>query len=173
MIMNQKNITIFSMCAVVAGAVLVNEMIIKNSSKEQDRNVASFGERFEPNQIKWEQELAHTVSKDAQSKTLLGVKPNLQDKLLFEVFEGRYEAKLNQGKIQKISLLQNKAPIALKTDDFMNDYANMIKNFDSYSKTQVDSKNESIQLKNKQGSEVGMLKIQRDDQGRVLNIEIE
>jgi hypothetical protein len=153
--MTQKNITILSMCAVVLGAVLVN------------------GERFEPNQIKWEHELAQTVAKDANSKTLLGTKPNLQDRLLFEVFEGKYEAKLDQGQIQKITLLQNQSPIEIKTDSFMNDYAHLLKNFDNYSVSQVDSRNEAVQLKDKSGAGIAVLKIQRDDQGRVLNIEIQ
>lgn len=161
------------MIAVVAGAVLVNEMIIKTANAEQDRNVASFGERFEPDQIKWEQELAQSVSKDTKNKTLLGTKPNMQDRLLFEVFEGRYEAKLDEGKIQKISLLQNQAPITLKTDAFMKEYGTLLKNYDSYSKSQVDALHEDIQLKNKAGADVGVLKIERDDKGRVLNIEVQ
>ncbi|MBC7420311.1 MAG: hypothetical protein H7328_06235 [Bdellovibrio sp.] len=171
--MTQRNITIMAMCAVVAGAVFVNEYIIKNVKSDQDRGVASFGERFEPNQIKWEQELAQSVSKDSKAKTLLGSKPNMQDRLLFEVFEGRYEAKLDQGKIQKISLLQNQAPIQLKTDDFMKDYGALLKSYDSYSKSQVDAAHEDIQLKAKDGSAVGVMKIERDDKGRVLNIEIQ
>ncbi len=161
------------MCAVVAGAVFVNETLIKNAKSSQDRNVAAFGERFEPNQIKWEQELAQTVSKDQNSKKLLGTKPNMHDRLLFEVFEGRYEAKLDQGKIQKISLLQNQAPIQLQTDDFMKDYATLLKSFDTYSKSQIDATHEAVDLKNKQGQSVGSMKIERDDKGRVLNIEIQ
>lgn len=170
--MTQKNITIMSMCAVIAGAVLVNEYIVRNIKSEQDRNVASFGERFEPNQIKWEQELAQSVSKDSKTKTLLGTKPNLHDRLLFEVFEGRYEAKLDQGKIQKISVLENQAPIQMKTDDFLNDYGSLLRNYSSYTKTQVDAAHEDVQLKAKDGAAVGVLKIERDDKGRVLNIEI-
>lgn len=161
------------MCAVVLGAVFVNEVIVKTGRSDQDRAVASFGERFEPNQIKWEHELAQTVSKDAKAKTLLGSKPNLQDRLLFEVFEGRYEAKLEQGQIQKISLLQNQAPLELKTESFMNEYGTLLKTYDSYAVTNVDARNESVQLKNKAGDSVGLLKIERDDQGRVLNIEIQ
>jgi hypothetical protein len=171
--MTQKNITIFSLCAVVLGAVVVNEIIIRNSNTEQDRAVASFGERFEPSQIKWEQELAQTVSKNSNAKTLLGKKPNLQDRLLYEVFEGRYEAKLDQGKIQKITLLQNQAPLEMKTVDFLKDYAMVIKNFDHYEVSNADAKNESIQLIDKQNQRIGVLNIQRDDQGRVLSIEVQ
>lgn len=171
--MSQKNITIFTLCAVVLGAVAINEIIIKNSRSESDRAVASFGERYEPGQIKWEQELAKTVSQDTQAKTLLGKKPSLQDRILFEVFAGKYEAKLNQGKIQKISLLENQSPIDLKTDQFMKEYGNSFKAFDSYQVSSVDSSHESIQLKNKTGDSVGQFLIQRDTQGRVLSIEVQ
>lgn len=173
MAMTQKNITILSLCAVVLGAVVVNEVIIRNTNSDQDRAVASFGERFEPSQIKWEQELAQTVSTQTNAKMLLGKKPNLQDRLLFEVFEGHYEAKLDQGKIQKISLLQNQAPIQLDTEGFLKDYANVIKTFDHYEISKTDAKNESVQLKDKQDQAVGKLMIQRDDQGRVLTIEVQ
>lgn len=171
--MTQKKITLLSLCAVVLGAVVVNEIIIRSSNSEQDRQVASFGERFEPKQIKWEQELAQSVSKETNAKTLLGKKPNLQDRLLFEVFEGHYEAALSEGKIQKISLMQNQAPIQINTENFVKDYVPSIKAYESYEISSKDSKNESVQLKDKDGKPVGHLQIQRDDQGRVLSIEVQ
>ncbi len=173
MAMTQKNLTMLTLCAVVLGAAVVNEVIIRNSNTEQDREVASFGERFEPRQIKWEQELAQTVSKETNAKTLLGKKPNLQDRLLFEVFEGHYEAKLNEGKIQKISLLENQAPIQMDTESFLKDYASVLKNFDHYKISSTDAKNEAVQLKDKSGQDIGKFNIQRDDQGRVLTIEVQ
>lgn len=171
--MNQKNITIFSMLAIVLGAVLVNEIIIRQSDTDQNRQVASLGERFEPNQIKWEHELAKTVSQDEKQKILMARKPNLQDRLMYELFEGKYEAKLVEGQIKKISLIQSQMPIELKTVDFMNNYTSTLKNYDTYTQTAIDVQHEEIHLKDKTGSEVGLLKIERDDQGRVLNIEIQ
>lgn len=145
--MNQKAVTMISMILVIFGAVMVNEFVLKSGSADQDRALASFGERFEPNQIKWEQELANTISKDPNAKTVLGTKPNSQDRLMFEVFEGRYEAQLNEGKIYKIAVLPNQAPIELNTEDFMNEYSDMLKQ--------------------------GQLSVQRDDKGRVISIEIQ
>lgn len=171
--MTQKNIALLSLGAVILGAVVVNEIIIRKADSEQDRQVASFGERFEPKQIKWEQELAKSVSKETNAKTLLGKKPNQQDRLLFEVFAGHYEAQVSQGQIQKISLMPNRAPIELETEYFLKNYAVMLKAFESYEISRVDAKNESVQLKNKQGESVGRLQIQRDDQGRVLSIEVQ
>ncbi len=171
--MNQKLVTVLSIGLVVLGAVLVNELVINSSAAEQDRQVASFGERFEPSQIKWEQELANTISKDSSSKTVLGIKPNAQDKLLFEVFEGRYEAQLNQGKINKISLMPNQAPLEINTTQFMNEYAAVLKEFDSYDLAKVTPQEDFVKLKNKSGAVVGNLRISRDDKGRVLSIEVQ
>ena len=170
--MNQKTVTIMSMSLVVLGAVMVNEFVLKSGSTDlQNREVASFGERFEPSQIKWEQELANSISKDDKAKTILATKPNSEDKLLFEIFEGRYEAQLIQGKISKIALLPNQAPIELNTIDFMKEYAVAMKDFDTYELTGSTPAADSIQLK-KSGAVVGNLLISRDDKGRVLSIEI-
>ena len=65
MSMDQKKLTIITLLVVVAGAVGINEMLIRKENKEQNREVASFGERFVPEQIKWEQELARNVSREA------------------------------------------------------------------------------------------------------------
>lgn len=171
--MKQKIVTALSIAGVIVGAAVVNQLVLKSTTEDQDRQVASFGERFEPNQIKWEHELANTISKDNQSKTVLGIKPNLQDKLLYEVFEGRYQAQLEQGKINRISLLPNQAPLEISTAEFMQEYATVLKEFDSYAVAQPTALEDSIQLKNKSGVVVGNLKISRDDQGRVLAIEVQ
>lgn len=171
--MSQKAITIFSMCLVVACAVAVNEFVLKADSTDQNRQVASFAQRFEPEQIKWEQELANSLAQDSQSKTVLASKPTHQDRLLFETFEGRYEAHLNQGKIDKITLLPNQAPIEIKTDAFMKDYASTMKEFDSYELQPSVGALDAVDLKNKAGAIVGHLFISRDDKGRVLSIEVQ
>lgn len=171
--MQQKNITIFSMLGIVLAAVLVNETVIRPNEADQNRQVASLTERFEPNQIKWEQELAKTVSRLPQPKLMIGHRPNLQDRLIYEVFEGRYEAKLEEGKMKKITLMPNQVPLELKTIDFMTPYISSFKDFDTYTQTSVDPQHEQIRLKDKAGVEVGQLEIVRDDKGRVLTIELQ
>jgi len=83
MIMNQKKLTILTLVVVVAGAVTVNELIMRAGNKEQNREVASFGERYVPEQIKWEQELAKTISKEVNAKTQIGGKPSVSKKFLY------------------------------------------------------------------------------------------
>jgi hypothetical protein len=161
------------MALVVVAAVVVNELVLKATSSDKDRDVASFGERFEPSQIKWEHELAATISKDDKAKTILALKPNSEDKLLFQILEGRYEAKVVDGKIHRISVLPNQTPVDMKTVDFMKEYAAVMKNFDIYEMTQTSALADSVNLKKKSGEVVGNLVINRDDKGRVVSVEVQ
>lgn len=170
--MNQKKLTLITLFVVVAGAVLINEFIIRSSAKEQDREVASLGERFEPEQIKWEQELARSVSKET-GKTLIGARPSLNEKFLFEALEGKYEASVVNGKLLKISLMPNQAALELSTDTLIKKYTSIFKDANSFEKMNSDKTTENITLKNIEGKVIGKVLILRDDQGRVLNIEIQ
>ena len=170
--MNQKTLTLITLFVVVAGAVLINEFIIRSSVKEQDREVASLGERFEPEQIKWEQELARSVSKET-GKTLIGARPSLNEKFLYEALEGKYEASVVNGKLLKISLLSNQTAIELNTDNLIKKYVSVFKDANSFEKTNPDKATENVTLKNGEGKAIGKVLILRDDLGRVLNIEIQ
>lgn len=171
--MTQKTTTILALGFVIAASVLVNELVLKATSSDKDRDVASFGERFEPNQIKWEQELANTISKDPHAKTVLGIKPNPHDKLMFEIFEGRYQAQFADGRIRKIVLLPNQSPLEIKTAAFLQEYAALSKDFDVYEMTASTALSESVNLKKKSGEVVGNLVISRDDRGRVIAVEMQ
>ncbi len=180
MLMSQKKLTTLTLLVVVAGAVAINEFIIRNSTIEQNREVASFGERFEPEQIKWEQELARTLSKET-GKTLIGTKPSINEKFLFEALAGKYEASVVDGKLLKISLLSNQTALALSTDNLIKNYPAVFKGAKSFEKfnrntaseTTNEAKTESVVLKNVNGKAIGKVTILRDDQGRVINIEIQ
>lgn len=171
--MNSKYITLFSILAIVLGAVMVNELVLKSTSADQNRQVASSAQRFEPEQIKWEQELAKTISADSQAKTVLGSKPSSQDRMLFETFEGRYQAQINLGKINKITLLPNQDPIELKTDRFIQQYATSLKDFSTYEVKSAVGGLDAVDLKDKAGAIIGHVVINRDDKGRVLSIEVQ
>ncbi len=169
--MTQKKLTLITLMVVVAGAVLINEFILRSTVKDQDREVASFGERFEPEQIKWEQELARSVSKET-GKTLIGARPSLNEKFLFEALEGKYEASVVNGKLLKISLMTNQTALDLKTDSLIKKYGSVFKDATTF-ETNTDKATEHVTLKNIDGKSIGKVMILRDDQGRVINIEIQ
>ena len=152
---------------------MVNEFIIRAGTKDKDREVASLGERFAPEQIKWEQELASAVAKDANSKTLIGARPSLNEKFLFEALEGKYEAQVVDGKLLKISLIQNMLPLELSTADLLKKYSGVFKGAKDFERSTVDNSTESVLLKNADGKSIGNVTIRRDTEGRVLNIEIQ
>jgi len=135
--------------------------------------VASFGERFAPEQIKWEQELAQTVAKDASGKTVVGAKPSQNEKFLFEALEGKYEAQVVDGKLLKISVIQSMLPIELNTDDVLKKYSAVFKGATGFEKSTVDAQTEAVLLKNADGKSIGNVTIRRNGEGRVLNIEIQ
>lgn len=170
--MNQKKLIIFTLVIIVAGAVSINEFIIRNSAQEQNREVASFGERFEPEQIKWEQELAKTISKET-GKTLIGTKPSLNEKFLFEALAGKYEASVVDGKLLKISLMANQTALNLSIDNLIKDYSSVFKDAKSFERSAGDTTTENVILKNLNGKSIGKVTILKDDQGRVINIEIQ
>lgn len=172
--MNQKKLTIVTLLVVIAGAVSVNELIMRSSSKEQDRELASFGERFSPEQIKWEQELARSVSKETSGKTVIGAKPSLNEKFLYEALAGRYQASLvNEGKFLKISLLPNQNALELPIENLIRDYSSIFKNAKSFAKVSSNNNVDQLILKNNAGQEIGKVLVLKNDEGRVLNIEIQ
>ncbi|MCC2679330.1 MAG: hypothetical protein K0R29_1906 [Pseudobdellovibrio sp.] len=172
MVMNQKKLTILTLVVVAAGAVTVNELIMRAGNKEQNREVASFGERYVPEQIKWEQELAKTVSQNV-GKTQIGAKPSISDKFLYEALEGRYNAEVVNGNILKISLRDSNDPVALDVQSAIKKYGAVFKNSTGFSTVKsADGTTEDITLQDNNGKQMGTVSVKRTAEGRVLNIEI-
>ena len=170
--MNQKKLIIVTLVVVVAAAVTVNELVMRSKGQEQNREVASFGERYAPEQVKWEQELAKTVSRDS-GKTLIGAKPTISDKFLYEALAGQYEAQVVNGKILRISLLQNQEGLSLDTPNVLQKYSAVFKDANAFETKKVDSAIESVVLKNTEGRQIGHVTIRRNPAGKVVDIEIE
>ncbi len=171
--MNQKILTLVTLGVVLAGAVGINEFIIRNSDNEQNRELASFGERFEPEQIKWEQELAKTIAAQSDEKNKVGAKPSFNERLLFEALEGRYTAVVSEGKVLKIRLSNNQKPLAVDTDSMLSKYSEVFKGAKNFKKFTVSTNIESVELQNSEGRAVGSVTIQRNDEGLVTEIYIE
>lgn len=160
------------MIAVVASAILVNEFVLKDNSMDSGRQMASFGERNEPDQIRWEQELAKSVSQDAQGTSMVGKKPSRIDRLMFEMLEGKYEAELNRGVVSRLVIQRNQTPVQLNTETFMKNYGSVLRNFDRYEVSLLDPLHENVILKNKNGENVGQFVIERDSLNRVVGIDV-
>ncbi|MGZ3690971.1 MAG: hypothetical protein ACXVAX_05695 [Pseudobdellovibrio sp.] len=171
--MDQKKLTILTLLVVVAGAVGINEMLIRKESKEQNREVASFGERFVPEQIKWEQELARSVSREAHGKTLIADRPSISEKFLYEALEGKYQAQVVNGKLLKITMIPNQEGVTLDTKTAFTKYAGVFKEAKSFESKTVDPTTEDVVLKNAGGQPIGNVTIHRNSEGRLLDLEIQ
>lgn len=171
--MDQKKLTVLTLFVVVAGAVSINEFVIRKSEKDQSRQVASASERFEPEQIKWEQELARTLAHDTKAKTVIGEKPDLNDRFLYGALEGRYQAQVVNGKLLKISLIPNQTALELNMNKLIDQYSSLFKGAKSFEKVQTQGHFENLALKSSDGRRIGQVLVERNDQGRILNIEIQ
>lgn len=171
--MEQKKLTIITLLVVTVGAVGVNEFLIKKVNQDQNREVASFGERYQPEQIKWEQELAKTVSREANSKTVIAARPSVSEKFLFEALEGKYDAVVVDGKLLKISLIENQEPISLNVEQVLKKYSGVFKDAAAFEQKNVDAATYWVYLKNSDGKQIGQVTIRRNTEGRVLDIEIQ
>jgi hypothetical protein len=172
MTMDQKKLTVLTLLVVVAGAVTVNELVIRVGDKDQNREVASFGERYVPEQIKWEQELAKTVAQDADGKTKVGSRPSMSERFLFEALVGHYDTQVLSGKSLKFTVKENLDPVSFKTEDVLKKYSEVFKNAKSYKTTTLTPTTESLVLKDSKGQDIGSVRIQRTAEGRVVDIEI-
>jgi hypothetical protein len=167
--MSQKKLVVLSLFMVVFGAVALNEFVIRKSDADQNRDLASFAERFQPEQIKWEQELARSVAQDPNRKTLIGAKPSLSDKFMYEVLQGRYETVLSSGQLVKISLRPQQSPIEFDVTRVIKQYSSL---FRGATKIEVQSGTGVLLLKNSKGESVGQAAVQRNDEGRITLIEV-
>lgn len=172
--MNQKKLVFLTLVVVVAGAVFVNEMIVKPNAGSQDRDMASATERYQPEQIKWEQELAKTVSREANSQTVIGAKPTLSEKFLYEALEGRYEAEVVNGRILKISLMPNRDALDIDFANVIKKYSSVFKDAKSFNrKPAAQANGESIALQSADAQTIGVVTVLRNAQGRVVSLEIQ
>jgi hypothetical protein len=172
--MNQKKLVFLTLVVVVAGAVFVNEMIVKPNAPEQDREMASATERYQPEQIKWEQELAKSVSREANGQTVIGAKPTLREKFLYEALEGHYEAQVVNGRILKISLMPNREALDIDFANVIKKYSSVFKDAKSFARQPAALANgESLRLQSADAQTIGLVTVERNAQGRVVSLEIQ
>lgn len=172
--MNQKKLVFLTLVVVVAGAVFVNEMIVKPNAQTPDRDMASATERYQPEQIKWEQELAKTVSREANGQTVIGAKPTLSEKFLYEALEGHYQAQVVNGRILKISLMPNRDALDIDFANVIKKYSAVFKDAKSFDRQPAAQANgEAIALRSADAQTIGLVTVQRNAQGRVVSLEIQ
>ncbi len=171
--MKQKNIIFVTLVVVAVGAVFVNELIVQGADSESNREVASSSERYRPEQIKWEQELARTISRETNSQTILAAQPSLSEKFLYEALEGRYEAQVVNGKILKITLMPNREALNIDVNSVIKKYSSVFKEAKGFNRQLAEANTETINLIGADAQSIGRVIVLRNAQGLLTSLEIQ
>lgn len=152
-------------------AFVTNHFFI-SKVESTDRRLANFSERNNPKQIKWEHQVASDLAAHKES-VQASVKPSWQDQLIYEVLLGQYDVKMQDGVISRISLQQSMQGVDVSTEQFIERFGKKIKNFESYKVQKMTQNEEKIQLFDQAGSLSGTFSIKRNENGKILNFDIQ
>lgn len=166
--MKKPNQVFVSLVAVIVIAFVTHYFFVQHI-EENDREVASFGERNSVEQIKWEQNLARDLAA-GKVKTQLSAQVSWQDVFLYEFLRGQYNVALKEGQIERITLQGQQEGFAIDIAQFMNEYGSKIRTFTKFEIKKIDEKQDVVQLKNASGQDVGAFLFSRNDLGRVIEI---
>lgn len=169
--MRKPNKIFLSLVAVIAIAFATHYFFV-NHIEENDREVASFGERNSVEQIKWEQNLARDLAA-GKVKTQLPSQVSWQDVFVYEFLRGQYNISLKEGQIDRITLQDQQEGFAIDVNQFMKDYGSKIKKFSKFEVKKVDAKQDIVELSDASGHDAGAILINRNDLGRVTEIVIQ
>lgn len=169
--MKRPNKIFLSLVAVIAIAFATHYFFVSHI-EENDREVASFGERNSAEQIKWEQNLARDLAA-GKVKTQLGSQVSWQDVFVYEFLRGQYNISLKQGQIDRITLQEQHEGFAIDVNQFMKDYGSKIKNYSKFEIKKIDPKKDVVELTDSSGHDAGAFLFNRNDQGRVTEIVVQ
>lgn len=169
--MTKPNKIFVSLVGVITIAFTTHYFFVSHI-EENDREVASFGERNSVDQIKWEHSLARDLAA-GKVKTQLSSEVSWQDVFVYEFLRGQYNISVKQGQIEKITLQDQQEGFVIDINQFMKDYGSKMKNFTKFEVRQVDAKQDVVELKDASGAGAGAFLINRNDQGRVVEIVVQ
>lgn len=169
--MTKPNKIFTSLVGVIAIAFTTHYFFVSHI-EDNDREVASFGERNSVDQIKWEQNLARDLAA-GKVKTQLPSQVSWQDVFVYEFLRGQYNISMKQGQIEKITLQDQQEGSVIDINQFMKDYGSKIKNFTKFEVKKIDAKQEIVELTDSSGGNAGAFLFNRNDQGRVVEITVQ
>lgn len=139
---------------------------------DNERGVASFGERNSVEQIKWEQNLARDLA-EGKVKTQMPSQLSWQDVLVYEYLRGQYNISMKQGQIEKITLQEQQEGFAIDIYQFMKEYGPKLKKYSKFEIKKTDAKQDVVELLDASGHDAGAFLFNRNDQGRVTEIVVQ
>lgn len=169
--MKNSNKIFLSLVCVIAIAFCTHYFFV-NHMNDNERGVASFGERNSVEQIKWEQNLARDLA-EGKVKTQMPSQLSWQDVLVYEYLRGQYNISMKQGQIEKITLQEQHEGFAIDIDQFMKEYGPKLKNYSKFEIKKTDAKQDVVELLDASGHDAGAFLFNRNDQGRVTEIVVQ
>ncbi len=155
----------------VLGIAFLTHFFFVQRVENQNRGVASFGERNSTGQIKWEHKVAEELAQQNQFQG--SQKVSWHDSLVYEYLAGQYNIDIKQGQIQRLELQGQMDGVRFKTEEFVEKYGPKMKNYAKFKINKVDALTEKVELTDASGAAAGSFVIQRNDQGRVQAISIQ
>lgn len=169
--MTKPNKIFLSLAGVIAIAFTTHYFFVSHI-EENDREVASFGERNSVEQIKWEHNLARDLAA-GKVKTQPPSQISWQDVFVYEFLRGQYDVSVKQGQIEKITLQNQHEGFAIDINQFMKDYGSKMKNYSKFEVKKIDGKQDIVELHDASGHDAGAFLFNRNDQGRVTEIVVQ
>ncbi len=178
---NQKAVLALSILSVVILSVITNQFITRPMGNSGgSRGIASVGAAVPAMDVRWEHELARELSqsKDQAREAHLAERPSLKDELLYGALEGRYGARLKDGRVLSLEFVNSMAgETALEVKDrsaFLSKYKGVFAvEFDRAGLLSSDSNQETWNLVNTDRTIVGQAKFFFDTDGRIASLLVE
>lgn len=171
----RRSVLALSILSVLMLSVISNQWLTKSSEQAHSRGIASVGEVTISN-VKWEHELANTLSSAKGVSGNMAERPSLRDELVFGELEGRYGVRIKDGRVESLEYTAREGESALGLKDrsaFLMKYRSVLAvNFDQAGLASSAPGTETWNLMNSDKTIVGTAKFSLDQSGNVTSINL-
>lgn len=170
-----------SILSVLMLTVFMNQFMIRPEivviPESAGRGIASIDGANIARDIRWEHDLAQSLSQAQGKPAHLAVKPTLRDELIFGYLEGKYGMKIADGRIESLEFIDAQAgdqPLVVRDRAlFLNRYKSAFGlDYAQISQTESTASSESYNLVAEDKTIVGKAQFQLDGDGRLVSLKI-
>lgn len=170
----RRSVLALSILSVLMLSVISNQWLMRSSEQAHSRGIASVGGATAVSDVKWEHELANSLSTAKGVSGNLAERPSLRDELVFGELEGRYGVRVKDGRVEALEYTSREGETALELKDraaFLMKYRPVLSV--NFSQAGLASSAQGVETWNLMGSDktiVGTAKFSMDSSGRVTSI---
>lgn len=171
----RRSVLALSILSVLMLSVISNQWLTKSSEQTRSRGIASIGEVAVSN-VKWEHELANTLSNAKGLSGTLAERVSLRDELVFGELEGRYGVRIKDGRVESLEYTAREGETALNLKNraaFLMKYRSVLSvSFDQAGLASSAPGVETWNLMTSDKTIVGTAKFTLDNSGNVTSINL-